>query len=126
MRWIEILTDKYFADSYALIEMLKGKESYTPYRKAQQVFLKVNLAECIYALLKLGKYEQNIISLLSPSIIPLSTSAIITGMKLKYQLRKRKLSYIDCLGYATACELNIPFLTGDNEFKDLPGVEFVC
>lgn len=126
MRWTEISTNKYFADSYALIEMFKGNPQYKAYQDADHVCLQVNLAECVYAFLKAHAFQKRMIDELSSVIIPLTTTATITAMNIKYRLRKKKLSYIDCLGYATARELNILFLTGDKEFKDLPGVEFVA
>jgi len=39
--------------------------------------------------------------------------------------KKKKLSYVDCLGYVMAQARNIKVLTGDKQFKDLPGVEFM-
>ena len=46
-------------------------------------------------------------------------------MKIRRENRKKNLSYADCLGYAFALENNRLFLTGDKEFKDMKGVEFV-
>ena len=39
--------------------------------------------------------------------------------------KKRKLSYIDCIGYIIARLRNIKFLTGDKQFEDLENVEYV-
>jgi len=39
--------------------------------------------------------------------------------------RRKKLSTIDCVGYAVANRLNVPFLTGDREFADMDNVQFV-
>jgi len=38
---------------------------------------------------------------------------------------KKKFSYLDCLGYVTARSLKVKFLTGDEGFRDISGVEFV-
>jgi len=46
-------------------------------------------------------------------------------MRRKYSKEGRKFSLIDCVGYSVAESLIIPFLTGDQEFEDLPGVEYV-
>ena len=46
-------------------------------------------------------------------------------MRQKYSKEGRKFSLIDCVGYSVAESLTIPFLTGDREFEDLPGVEYV-
>ena len=39
--------------------------------------------------------------------------------------RKRKVSYVDCVGYTLALSRNISFLTGDKEFKEMEHVTFV-
>ena len=39
--------------------------------------------------------------------------------------RIKKFSYIDCIGYISAREKKLLFLTGDEQFKEIPGVEFV-
>jgi len=46
-------------------------------------------------------------------------------MRRTYSQEKRKFSLIDCVGYSVAESLAIPFLTGDQEFEDLPNVEYV-
>ena len=47
------------------------------------------------------------------------------AMRRTYSQDGRKFSLIDCVGYSVAELLTIPFLTGDREFEDLPGVEYV-
>jgi predicted nucleic acid-binding protein len=48
-------------------------------------------------------------------------------MKLRSKLKKNgcDISYADALGYYLALKSNVKFLTGDNWFKGLEGVEFV-
>ena len=43
----------------------------------------------------------------------------------RLKMKLKKMSYIDCIGYVIAQKLQIPFLTGDKAFEDMPGVEFV-
>ena len=38
---------------------------------------------------------------------------------------RRDLSYVDCIGYILARKLNAKFLTGDKQFENFEGVEFV-
>jgi predicted nucleic acid-binding protein len=45
---------------------------------------------------------------------------------LSFENKKDKLSYTDCLGYALAMELEIPFLTGDRKFKGKKNVLWVA
>ena len=48
-----------------------------------------------------------------------------SALRIELKKRGRNLSLIDALGYVLAKRLGIPFLTGDREFKDLDGVEYV-
>ena len=43
----------------------------------------------------------------------------------KQRGRRRKLSYVDALGYVIARRLSLRFLTGDDAFRGLPNVLFV-
>ena len=43
----------------------------------------------------------------------------------RYSHERRKYSLVDCVGYSVAESLAIPVLAGDQEFYDLPGVEYV-
>ncbi|HLC32679.1 MAG TPA: PIN domain-containing protein [Candidatus Nanoarchaeia archaeon] len=50
---------------------------------------------------------------------------ISAAMILRKEHKKRNLSYADATGYAFAQKKGLLFLTGDRQFKDLAGVEFV-
>ena len=43
----------------------------------------------------------------------------------KFNNKNSNISYVDAIGYIMAERLNIKFLTGDKQFKDLDNVEFV-
>ena len=47
------------------------------------------------------------------------------AIQFRKTLKKRRLSYADCIGYIYAKRHGMKFLTGDKEFENLPGVEFV-
>lgn len=117
----------FFADTYALIELLKGNPSYKPYLDCMLVISKFNLIELYYHLLcdkdkKIADKEMKVYSKLE---IPITYNAIKNGMEFKLKHKKEKLSYVDCIGYALALELGIKFLTGDQKFRDKDNVEFV-
>lgn len=57
--------------------------------------------------------------------VPISNSMIIEAMDFRKQHYKQNLSYADCIGYTIARKMKIPFLTGDNQFKDMENVKFV-
>ena len=60
-----------------------------------------------------------------PFCMSFSDEEIKEANQLKLINKKRKLSYIDCLGYIIARKRNTKFLTGNIQFKDLKSVEFI-
>lgn len=117
-----------FFDTYALIELLKGGKNYEQYKRNIGILCtKLNLMELHYAMLRdYGKENaeeayQNFL----PFAIDMSDDTIKKATSLKLMLRKRELSYVDCIGYVLARKNGFPFLTGDEQFRDLEGVEFV-
>lgn len=48
-----------------------------------------------------------------------------SALRIELKRRSRNLSLVDALGYVLAKRLKIPFLTGDREFRELDGVEYV-
>ncbi|AEM38113.1 PilT protein domain protein [Pyrolobus fumarii 1A] len=61
------------------------------------------------------------------TVVQATDEDYVEASALRIELKKRgkNLSLIDALGYVLARRLRIPFLTGDREFKDLDGVEYV-
>jgi len=120
-------TESIFADTYAFIEMIKGNPTYQPYTDLQVITTLPNLIELYYYLLRefnmttADRYLTGYSEFLTSITVP----CIRYGMQFKLTHRKDKLSYVDCIGYARALQLGIPFLTGDSKFKDKPNVEFV-
>lgn len=120
----------FFADSYALIEMLKGNENYRPFQTDHLVTTEFNLCEVAFAVCR--NYPDKV-----QRVIPLVRSMVIlqattdtdycSGAKVKKEVsgKGKKLSTIDCVGYSVARRLDIPFLTGDHEFSDMEYVKFV-
>ncbi len=120
-------TDVFFADTYALIEIIGGTAHYKPYTECILVTTSWNLAELYYSLLR--DYGQAIaekyLRVYEAVVIPITLTSIREGMKLKLRHQKERLSYTDCVGYALALEKGIPFLTGDEKFESKENVEFV-
>lgn len=50
---------------------------------------------------------------------------VLEASRLKMERRKLGFSYADALGYAMARRRSMPFVTGDQAFRGLDGVEFV-
>lgn len=123
------MTEKkvFLADTYALIEFIAGNKNYKPYLNHALLTTKFNLIELYYYLLR-NYNEQTAdeyLKLYSQFVIEISYSCIKYAMKFKLENKKEKLSYIDCIGYALSKELGINFLTGDQKFEGIEGVEFM-
>jgi len=46
-------------------------------------------------------------------------------LRLAWHRRRKRISYVDALGYHLARERGLKFLTGDPEFRGAPGVTFM-
>lgn len=120
-------TEVFFADTYAIVEIIGGNPNYEAYTSAILVTNAFNLTELYYALLKdYGKkIADRYLGVYAHCSIPISTSAIQNGMQFKLANKKDRLSYADCVGYSLAAELGVKFLTGDGKFEGVDNVEFV-
>jgi predicted nucleic acid-binding protein len=122
---------RYYADTYALVEILKGNPAYERYAGEELVTSEFNLLELAYALTRDygGEKAIEILRMVRAfiTIVQASDEDYVEASILRIELRRqgRNLSLIDALGYVLARRLGIPFLTGDREFKGLNGVEYV-
>lgn len=115
-------------DTYALHEVVVGNPAYLAcVQGARIVTTRLNLMELHYIILaKHGKdAASTAYDLFLPAIIELEHTLVKEANALRFDLKRRNVSYVDCIGYTLAQQLGIPFLTGDKEFKDLPNVKFV-
>lgn len=117
--------NRYFFDTYAIFEIINGNKNYISYAEQDGVTTIFNIVELSYGLKRKKSKEEanNIISLYKKRTIKLKWEDITnaTDLKLKY----KKLSISDAIGYTVAKRLNIPFLTGDEDFKNFDNVEFI-
>jgi len=117
-----------FYDTYALYAIALGKENYKKFSHGYNVITTLmNLYELYYTLLKedhQGLGEEFFNKLIS-SCMEIKSESIKESAKFRKKEIKRKLSYIDCLGYTIAKENKVKFLTGDEGFKNISNVEFV-
>ena len=124
-----MVIETYFYDTYALIEIIKGNFNYSKYINFKAVLTKLNLLELYCYLLKnYGEEKANhYYNLYSRDCMDFDDDVIKGSVKFWISMRKnnKKPSYTDCIGYMMAKRLNIKFLTGDKEFKNLQNVEFV-
>lgn len=121
------MDEVYFFDTYALIEIIKGNVHYRQYQDVTIALTIFNIVELHYALLREFSpvIADNFSEKYAPFIVDIDLETIRKANKFKLQHRDRALSAADVIGYATAQKLGIKFLTGDEDFKDFPFVEFV-
>jgi predicted nucleic acid-binding protein len=117
----------YFFDTYALIEIIHGSPSYESYKECFIITTKQNLMELHYNILRIygEKYADFSYGYFLKFVREVEDEVIKEANKFKFINKKRKLSYVDCIGYIMAKRLGIKFLTGDKQFEDQEDVEFV-
>ena len=121
------MTEIFLADTYALIEIIKGSPRYRRFLSFHLVITEHNLIELYYHCLHDHGKETAVMyqQLYRGNVVPISDSTIQLAMEIKLRFKHEKLSYADCMGYARAIELGVKFLTGDQKFSDKENVEFV-
>lgn len=117
----------YFFDSYAIIELIRGNEEYDFVKESIIITSAMNLAEVYYALLIEGYKDivDKIINSLNVELIEITSEIALKSALFRFENKKSKLSYIDCIGYILALDNNLLFLTGDKGFEFMDNVEFV-
>jgi predicted nucleic acid-binding protein len=122
---------KYFLDTYALIEYLRGSKAYLKYFSTDS-----ELRTCILNLMELyfhvlqdagEKAAEDSYTQFKQFNLPLIDEDIKAAMKFRLRSKSKRLdiSYTDAMGYSISERLGTRFLTGDQAFKSLPNVEFV-
>ena len=117
-----------FFDSYAFYEIINGNVNYEKYKKGVNIITtKLNLMELHYGLIlnhgkKVADYYYDFFV---PFVVDVGNEIIKLANEFRFQNKKKRLSYVDCIGYTLANSMNIRFLTGDKEFEKMYNVEFV-
>lgn len=117
-----------FFDTYAFFEIFRDNPTYRRFWGTLSVVTtRLNLMELYYGLLKHydTKTADFVYNYLLRAVVETDDATIKEAMQFRLQNRKKKLSYVDCIGYIVALRHSIKFLTGDRQFKGLPNVEFV-
>ncbi len=118
---------KFYFDTYALIEIIKGNANYQTFSDEEIVTSALNIGELYYALLRESdeKTAEYWSQKFSATALDAHLEEIIPAMKLRFENKEKKFSYIDCIGYIMAKKRELVFLTGDQAFKEMPNVRFV-
>jgi predicted nucleic acid-binding protein len=119
---------KYFFDTYAIIEYLKGNKQYRKYfKKDLGITTKLNLMELYYSYIDNEDFADEVYNSYLSIAVEITDDQIKKAMRLRKDLKDKRLdiSYVDAIGYHLSFEMGIRFLTGDREFSSLPNVEFI-
>lgn len=121
------MMNSYFFDSYAIIESMKANPNYERFASETMSTTVMNYAEVYYHLLnEVGeKVAALTMEKLNMQYLEITPEIAREASLFRHKHKKKKLSYVDCLGYVLALKNNLLFLTGDNGFRDISNVEFV-
>ncbi len=117
----------YFFDTYAVIEIIKGNPHYDRFKDANIILTQFNIAELYYSLLR--GYSKDVADILTTKYliyveeVPFEVIQEASAFKLTHL--KTNMSGTDAIGYVMAKRLGVLFLTGDEVFRHIDGVEFV-
>lgn len=113
-------------DTYALVEISKENPKFVGYLNSDFVLTDLTLAE--FYLVILREEGENVADFwfkkLERYSLPVNKELLIEAIKFRYENRKADISFFDAVGYIFSIKNGYSFVTGDKEFKDLPGVEF--
>lgn len=119
--------DVKFLDTYALVEISKGNPDFIYLLRLDFGVLDLILAELYTVLLRedgrdLADFWYKKLEGFATTS---SLSTLIRAVKYRHENKKQNLSFFDCVGYIFARENNMKFVTGDKEFENKEGVEFI-
>lgn len=118
----------FLADSYAFIAALDGSKAYRDLlSNATVVTTGPNLQEVAYAVRRAGGDAAGLLAPLLPLCIQPEARVALAAATFRAQRIQAgaNCSTVDAWSYASAQALGIPFLTGDEGFRGVPGVQFL-
>lgn len=115
----------YFFDTYAFFEIIRGNPSYARFKGCRVITTIFNLAELNYGLKKeIGDAAADkITKQYRTFLVEVAVEDVLGAMTFRRQ--HKDCSIPDAVGYIISKRFKVPFLTGDGDFKGMPGVEFV-
>lgn len=118
---------RYFFDTYAIIEIIRENKNYEKYREEEIVTSVLNIGELVYFLLREHGREAALqwLERLKDIALQVDAETVMKSMEFRFVHKKKKLSFIDCVGYILAKENDMIFLTGDPGFEGIGNVELV-
>jgi predicted nucleic acid-binding protein len=114
-------------DTYALMALAQGEAAFAKYMADEFIIPDTTLAEFCWVLMRdfsesaARAWEER----LAPYCAPADRDLMLAAMHFRLDNRGKGFSFFDAVGYVFARRHHIPFVTGDESFRDLPGVEFL-
>lgn len=115
---------KSFLDTYAIIEIANGNPAYSKFSLHDCCTSIFNLFELTYHIVKSGKKDSDFFAF-KPLLTDISTDWLLEAAKFRTEYSSRNFSYADAIGYVASIKIGCVFVTGDQQFKDMPNVEFI-
>ncbi len=117
----------YFFDTYALFEILQDNPAYVALDLERVNICILNYGELYYGLIrKIGRAKaETVIKSFKFAQLEVTEGIMRTAMRFRFAHRHLNVSPTDCVGYVLAKAHGLRFLTGDEAFRGLQGVEFV-
>ncbi len=116
-----------YLDTYALMEIYRGNESYLSLLENSYIVCELTLCE-YYAVLfreEGEKVAQAWYDKFIPFVQPTPLSVLRDGIMYRMENKVLNLSLFDAIGYQHALSKHGAFVTGDKSFEKLPHVKYV-
>jgi predicted nucleic acid-binding protein len=114
-------------DTYALIEIYLENEKFSKYLEIEFVITDLTLAEFFGVMLRnYGEEEADFwFKKLEKYSVPADKDILKEAVKFRKKYKKQRVSFFDAVGYIFSVKNQYIFVTGDKEFENMIGVEFV-
>jgi predicted nucleic acid-binding protein len=114
-------------DTYALLEIYLGNEKFLPYTNISFVITDITLAEFFGVMLReYGEDEATFwYDKLKDYSVHVKKEILIKAVRFRQKHIKQRISFFDAVGYIYSIENGYKFVTGDKEFENFDGVEFL-
>lgn len=113
-------------DTYALIELARGNKDFLSLLEKDFAIVDVIMAEFYGVVLR--EFSKNIADIwykkLSSYVVDAPTDILIKAIIFRAENKKSNFSFFDCVGYVFSVENGYKFVTGDEAFKGMKGVDF--
>jgi len=114
-------------DTYSLVEIHNGNPQFAKILNDKVAITEITMSE-FYGYLYQKHNEKTAdywLRKLSFYLHKVPIEVLVKAVKYRIDNKKQKLSFFDCAGYVFAVENDMVFLTGNKEFKNKKGAEFL-